>query len=61
MNVNNLNLVELNAKDAKDTNGGDFGIVSGIVVGIVVGAAVQIMSDWENFEAGLAGTKPVKH
>ncbi|WP_298140233.1 hypothetical protein [Flavobacterium sp.] len=59
MNLENLNLVELNAQEVKETEGGLFGL-DDLVVGVLVGAAVQIMGDWENFEAGLNGYPPRK-
>ena len=59
MNLENLNLVELNAQEAVLIDGGLFGI-DDLVIGVLVGAAVQIMADWENFEAGLNGNPPRK-
>lgn len=38
---------------------GGFGI-DDLVIGVLIGAAVQIMADWENFEAGLSGNAVVK-
>jgi hypothetical protein len=59
MNLEKLNLVELNAQEAVVTEGGLFGW-DDLVIGVLVGAAVQVMSDWENFEAGLNGHPPRK-
>jgi hypothetical protein len=59
MNLEKLNLVELNAQEVQETEGGLFGW-DDLVIGVLVGAAVQIMNDWENFEAGLNGRPPVK-
>lgn len=41
MNLNNLNLVELNAQDVQEIIGGDFGVVSGFVVGALIGWAIS--------------------
>jgi hypothetical protein len=57
--IQNSSLKELNNDECKKINGGLFGL-DDIIVGIVVGAAIEIMSDWDNFKAGLSGHPPVK-
>jgi hypothetical protein len=59
MNLEKLNLVELNAQEVQETEGGIFGL-DDLVIGVLVAAAAQVMSDWENFEAGLNGHPPRK-
>ncbi|RDI53574.1 bacteriocin [Flavobacterium glaciei] len=41
MNLDNLNLVELNAQEVQEIKGGDFGIVSGLIVGALIGWALS--------------------
>lgn len=48
MNLNNLNLVELDAQEAKEVEGGIIWWVLGIVVAGVV-------ADWDDFKKGISG------
>ena len=41
MNLENLNLVELNAQEVQEVDGGDFGVVSGFLIGALIGWAVS--------------------
>lgn len=41
MNLDNLNLVELNAQEVQEIKGGDFGIVSVLIVGALIGWALS--------------------
>lgn len=58
-NLEKLGVLELKKKEIKLTNGGILGI-DDIIVGVVVGATLAIISDWENFKAGLSGKPPIK-
>ncbi|MBX2897310.1 MAG: hypothetical protein KF763_17835 [Cyclobacteriaceae bacterium] len=57
--VLDISLNELDSDECREINGGLFGI-DDIIIGIVVGAAIEVMSDWDNFKAGLSGHPPVK-
>jgi hypothetical protein len=48
MNLNNLNLVELNAQEMEEVEGGIIWWVLGIVVAGVV-------ADWDDFKKGISG------
>ena len=48
MNLENLNLVELNAQEVQDVEGGFWGIVVGLV-------AAGIIADWDDFKKGISG------
>lgn len=48
------NLQELTINEMKETHGG-LGFLATVAAGIIIGAAIEIMSDWENFENGLSG------
>jgi len=50
---------ELDNNECKNINGGFFGI-DDVLIGVVIGAAVEVMSDWDNFKAGLSGYPPIK-
>lgn len=45
---------ELTPEEQQEINGGVFGL-DDLLIGVAVGAAVQIMSDWDNFKRGLSG------
>jgi len=53
MNLENLNLVELNAQEVQETEGG----IIGWIIAAVVTACI---ADWDNFERGLSGRPSVK-
>lgn len=60
MNTNNFEgLHEISEDEKKQINGGFFGL-DDLIIGLTIGAAVQIMSDWDNFKAGLSGRPPIK-
>lgn len=59
MNLEKLNLVEMSSQEVKEVDGGLFGI-DDLIIGVLIGVAVQIMADWENFEAGISGNAVVK-
>jgi hypothetical protein len=48
MNLENLNLVELNAQEMKGTDGGFVWVILGAI-------ATACVADWDNFERGLSG------
>jgi hypothetical protein len=52
-------LRELTIDEQKEINGGVFGI-DDLIIGIAVGAALEIISDWDNFKRGLAGQPEIK-
>ena len=58
MSLQNLGVQEMNAMEITETEGGFFGF-DDIIVGVVVGGAIAVISDWENFKAGLSGKAPV--
>ena len=53
MNLENLNLVELNAQEVREIEGG----IIGWLLAAVVTACI---TDWDNFERGLSGRPSVK-
>jgi len=59
MKIQNFeNLSEISIEEQRGINGGFFGL-DDLVIGLVIGAAVEIISDWDNFKAGLSGRPPV--
>jgi hypothetical protein len=52
MNLENLNLVELNAQEVQEVDGGFIWVVLGAI-------ATACVADWDNFERGLTG-RPCK-
>ena len=52
MNLENLNLVELNAQEAEEVDGGLFFIILGAVATIALGG---IVADWDDFKKGVSG------
>ncbi|MFW0739884.1 class IIb bacteriocin, lactobin A/cerein 7B family [Flavobacterium sp. T12S277] len=48
MNLENLNLVELNAQEVQEIDGGIWGVILGAI-------ATACIADWDNFERGLRG------
>lgn len=48
MNLENLNLVELNAQEVQETEGG-------FLLPILAAIATACIADWDNFERGLRG------
>ncbi|MDQ6527690.1 hypothetical protein [Flavobacterium sp. LHD-85] len=48
MNLENLNLVELNAQEKVEVDGGIWLVVLGAI-------ATACIADWDNFERGLKG------
>ena len=50
MNLENLNLVELNAQEVQEVEGGLFWIILGAI-------ATACIADWDNFERGLTGRR----
>jgi hypothetical protein len=59
MVLDGYGVVELDERILKNTDGGWAWLVA-IAVGIGIGAGVQIMSDWDNFKAGLSGEPEIK-
>lgn len=53
-----LGLSPLTSSEIGEIEGGVFGL-DDLLIGIAVGAAIQIMSDWDNFKNGLAGAPEV--
>ncbi len=53
--ISKFELQELSNAEIQDTNGGLFWLIP-VIVGA---AAVEIMSDWDNFKRGLAGVPGV--
>lgn len=47
MNLENLNLVELDAQEIQETDGGFWQVVAGII-------AAGIVDDWAGFKSGFA-------
>ena len=56
-NLKNYGVLEMDAKEINEINGGDFGLT--VLAGLVIAAGVEIVDDWENFKAGLSGSAPV--
>lgn len=52
LDLQNLNLVELNAQDVQEVDGGFIWVVLGAI-------ATACVADWDNFERGLTG-RPCK-
>lgn len=52
--IQTSNLRDLTPEEQQEINGGVFGL-DDLLIGVAVGAAVQIMSDWDNFKRGLSG------
>jgi hypothetical protein len=48
MNLENLNLVELNAQEVQEVDGG----LAWVILGAIATACI---ADWDNFERGLSG------
>lgn len=57
MNLEKLNLVELDAQEIQETEGGLFGI-DDLLLTVAAGCVLAIIDDWENFERGLTGKRP---
>jgi hypothetical protein len=55
----NMKFKELNDREKIAINGG-LGIGIAIVIGLTIAAGQEILSDWDNFVAGLSGEKEVK-
>ena len=53
-------LVPLDHNDLVETNGG-CPILVPIVVGLLIAAGTEIMSDWDNFKAGLLGKPEIQN
>ncbi len=53
MNLENLGVQEMNAKEIREVDGGDFGFT--LLAGLIITAAVEIIGDWEHFKDGLLG------
>ena len=52
MNLENLNLIELNAQEVQEVEGG--------IIWVILGAiATAVVADWDNFERGLSGRPSV--
>jgi hypothetical protein len=54
LSLENFGVHELDAREMKES-GGLIGIGGLILVGLAIAAGTQIMSDWDNFKAGLGG------
>ena len=52
------NLIEISKEEQREINGGFFG-VDDLIIGLTLGVAMEIISDWDNFKAGLSGRPPV--
>jgi hypothetical protein len=48
MNLDNLNLVELNAQEVQEVDGGIIWVVLGLV-------AAGVIADWDDFKKGISG------
>jgi len=52
-NLENFDVLEMTSEEIKKTNGGWFwSILAGAIV-------YEIVSDWDNFKAGLTGSAPI--
>jgi F0F1-type ATP synthase assembly protein I len=45
--------VKINSNNVLRQTVGGLGLLATIVAGVVIGAAIEIISDWDNFKAGL--------
>ena len=59
LDVSTYGVEEMRQQDLKTINGG-IGVVETIIAGAIVAAAAQIISDWDNFKAGLFGREEIK-
>lgn len=53
-NVKDYGVQEMNQDEMKLITGG-LGFLAFVVAGIIISAAVEIISDWDNFIGGLTG------
>jgi hypothetical protein len=51
MNLNNLNLVELNAQEIKEVDGGAF-VVDDVVIALTVGFVLLAVDNWSDIKKG---------
>jgi hypothetical protein len=50
-NLENYGILELNAQEIKEINGGIFGW-DDVLVGLAIAAGAAIINDWDNFKKG---------
>ncbi len=56
MNIQNYGVAKMSTREKREINGGWINLV----IGLVIAAAVEVISDWGNFKAGLAGKMPIE-
>ena len=54
MNLENLGLVELNAQEVQEIDGGLFGYID-ILVGVGLVIIGGVIADWDDFKKGITG------
>lgn len=54
MNLENLNLVELNAQESSNIDGGIFGI-DDLALGLLLCVVGGVIADWDGFKKGISG------
>ena len=59
LDVSTYGVEEMRQQDLKTINVG-IGVVETIIAGAIIAAAAQIISDWDNFKAGLFGREEIK-
>ncbi len=60
LDLKQMGVQELDAKEMKKTNGG-LGFLGVVGAGLLIAAGTAIINDWDNFKRGLAGEPEINN